>query len=89
MGQNMTELQQAHQQPHHCQIPVTEFLMLEERGVLRRNLKGDNEIALQMFIEISSQAWRAVWEEREGTCSNIYHVEVEAGIVGYQKPASL
>lgn len=46
---------------------------------------GDGEIALQMFTEIPSQARRAVWEEHEGTCLNIYHMGVEAGAVGYQR----
>lgn len=41
--QNMTELPWAHQEP-----------VSEEGGVLRRNLKGDNEIALQMFTVIPS-----------------------------------
>lgn len=26
-----------------------------------------------------------MWEEREGTCLNIYRVGVEAGVVGYQR----
>lgn len=80
LDQNTTELWQASQQTDCCKLLVVFlsivvfFLDIREtrRGALRRSLKGDNEIALQMFTEISSQAWRAVWEEHESTCWNIY-----------------
>lgn len=48
-------------------------------------MKGDNEIALQMFTEIPSQARRKMWEEHGGICLNICHMGVEADIVGYQR----